>query len=326
MINIGLVGFGFIGKTHLEAYQQLENARVTKICTSHIPATRDEAFVTDFDDLLKDDRIDIVDICLPTYLHEEYIVRAAKAGKHIICEKPLTLSVESAKRIIHAVQQCNVKLFVGHVLRFWPEYRLIKAYSDSGKLQEIEVVHAQRLSQAPGWSEWFRYPDQSGGALYDLHLHDIDFVYYLLGKPKSIHAVGKKNRYGAWDHVMTTLSFEGDRIAYVEASHRMPAGFPFTMTFRAQSNQSALDFQMAAGVNIENLQESRNLLVYYSNQTCTHVNADSGDPFQHELSYFLHCLEKNQENRIIPLDDVLFTLELLNAIETSLNIGRVIHI
>ena len=197
MQHIGLVGLGFIGKTHLAAYNHIQNAQVTAICTenkveeSPIMGIYDGSFVTDYDDLLKEKDIDIIDICLPTYLHEEYIVKAANAGKHIICEKPLTLTLESANRIMNAVQQNNVKLFVGHVLRFWPEYQAIKSYSESDKLKNIEIVHAKRLGKLPTWSSWFQHPEKSGGALYDLHLHDIDFAYYLLGEVESVYAVGR---------------------------------------------------------------------------------------------------------------------------------------
>jgi len=332
MKNIGLVGLGYIGKTHLDAYRHIENGRVTAICTKNevkdkdIPGHFSGSFVTDYDELISKKDIDIVDICLPTYLHEEYIIKAADAGKHIICEKPLTLTLESANRIMQAVNKNKVRLFVGHVLRFWPEYHLIKSYSQTDKLKDIEIVHAKRLSQAPAWSDWFRYPDKSGGALFDLHLHDIDFVYYLLGKADTVYSVGAKNRYGAWDHVMTTITFKNKSKAFVEASHRMPAGFPFTMSLRAQSSQGTLDFQIVAGENIENIDEGNHRMNYYSNDQMFAIEADHGDAFQNELTYFVNCIEKEQDNRVIPLDDVIYTLKLLKAIETSLETGEEIQV
>lgn len=195
MKSIGLVGLGFIGKMHLKAYQSIEHGQVTAICTRS--EVDDEAikelfhgtYTSDYDDLLSNKEIDIIDICLPTYLHEEYIIKAAKAGKHIICEKPLTLTLESASRIFKEIQENNVKLFVGHLLRFWPEYQVIKSYSESEKLKDIDIVHAKRLGQFPTWSDWFQYPEKSGGALFDLHIHDIDFVYYLLGEVDSLSLI-----------------------------------------------------------------------------------------------------------------------------------------
>ncbi|WP_141770131.1 Gfo/Idh/MocA family protein [Bacillus massilinigeriensis] len=329
MKNIGLVGFGFIGKTHFHAYQKIENARVTAICTKNprnTPLSNYEGiYVTDYDDLLNNKEIDLIDICLPTYLHEEYIIRAANAGKSIICEKPLTLSLKSANRILEAVQKNDVELFVAHVLRFWPEYKVIKTYCESGKLKDIELITAKRLGQSPKWSSWFQYPEKSGGALYDLLLHDVDFLFFLLGEVESVYAVGIKNKYGAWDHVMSILSFKNNTRAYVEASQRMPEGFPFTMSLRAQTTDNLLDFQIIAGENIENRNTHSSKFIYYSKEIKKHIKVEQEDPFQNELSYFVDCIENNQVNQLIPLEDVLYSLKLLKAIETSLETGQEIR-
>lgn len=325
MQKIGLVGLGFMGKTHLRAYDSITNCEVTAIYTKSNVVDKDitqmmynGSFVTTYDDLLNDEKIDIIDICLPTYLHEEFIIKAANAGKHIICEKPLTLTVDSAKRILDIIRKNDVRLFVGHVLRFWPEYKKIKSYSESDKLTDIDVVHAKRLGQKPKWSNWFQHPEKSGGALFDLHIHDIDFVTYLLGEVDYVYAVGTKNDRGAWDHIMTTLSFKNKSIAYAEASHRMAMKFPFTMSFRAQSSQRIVDFHSAGAENIENMQASNNQFMYYTNEEKSILDVQAQDPFQNELSYFIDCIEHKKENTIIPLKDVLYTQFLLQAIEQSL--------
>lgn len=330
MKNIGLVGLGFIGSMHLKAYHSFENCRVAAICTrseledKEITDLFNGTFVSDYDELLRRKDIDIIDICLPTFLHEEYIVKAARAGKHIICEKPLTLSLESAKRIFKEVQDHGVRLFVGHLLRFWPEYQTIKSYSESDQLKDIEIVHAQRLGQAPAWSDWFQHPEKSGGALFDLHIHDIDFISYLLGEAESVYAAGTKNKYGAWDHIMSTLTFKNNRKAFVEASHRMPNGYPFTMLFRAQAAQGTLEYRVAAGENIEQINHQQ--FVYYNDKTKSSIDIVDGDAFQNELSYFVQCLETNQENDVIPLEDVFYTLKLLKAVEASLKTGQKISL
>lgn len=331
MKHIGLVGLGFIGKTHLEAYRHIENCQVTAICTRNkvedfdLLQTFNGSFVTDYEYLLRNKEIDVIDICLPTFLHEEYIIKAARAGKHIICEKPLTLKLESANRIITEVHKNGVKLFVGHVLRFWPEYKAIKRLSETDKLKDIEIVHAKRLGQIPKWSDWFLHPEKSGGALFDLHLHDIDFVHYLVGEVESVYSVGNKNKYGAWDHVMTTLTFKNKSKAFVEASQRMTTGYPFTMSLRAQAAQGTLDFNLIAGENIENIDKGTKQLIYYNHEGKSAVTFEKSDAFQNELSYFLNCIDKNQENTIVPLKDVLYTLKLLKSIEESLESGKQVY-
>lgn len=330
-MNIGLVGLGFMGKTHLRAYQQMENVQVRAICITSkgrdlkIEAPFDGIFVSEYEHLLRRKDIDVVDICLPTFLHEEAIIQAARAGKHIFCEKPLALSVQSAERIINEVKRHDVKLFVGHVLRFWPEYEKVKAYSKSN-LKNIEIVHAKRLGQLPSWSSWFQYPEKSGGALFDLHIHDIDFAVYLLGKVEKVYAVGWQNSFGAWDHVMTTLEFKNGGKVFVEASHRMPVGYPFIMSFRAQSGQRTIEFEMKAGENIENIPESHHHFTIFDGMEKSAISVPQIDAFQRELTYFVECLEKNKENTVIPLADVIYTLKILEAIQHSLETGEVIHV
>ncbi|WP_337017374.1 Gfo/Idh/MocA family oxidoreductase [Oceanobacillus massiliensis] len=330
MKNIGLVGMGLIGKTHLEAYHSIPTAKVTAICSrkewkNELAPFFDGSFVTQYEALLSRDDIDIVDICVPTFLHEEYITKAAKAGKHIICEKPLTLTEEAAERIIHVTEECGVRLFVAHVLRFWPEYQTIKAYSEIDKLSNMETVHIGRLGQLPAWSEWFQHPEKSGGALFDLHIHDIDFVYYLLGEVERVYAVGHQNQYGAWDHILTTLTFKDGAKAFVEGSQRMPNGYPFTMSLRAQTSKNALDFQLKAGENIEHIDGSQ-MIFYESGQEPEIVDVEQADAFQNELAYFVDCIENDRENAIIPLDDVLYIIKLLQSIEKSLETGREVQV
>ncbi|MUK87538.1 hypothetical protein GMD78_03870 [Ornithinibacillus sp. L9] len=329
MKRIGLVGLGFIGKTHFEAYRKIPHAEVTAICTKgksndELTASFEGAFVSDYDELLQREDIDVVDICVPTFLHEEYITKAAKAGKHIICEKPLTLSEKAADRMYDVIGKYDVRLFVGHVLRFWPEYQTIKAYSESGKLNNIDTIHAERLGQLPAWSEWFQHPEKSGGALFDLHIHDIDFAYYLLGEVESVYAVGHQNQYGAWDQIITTLTFKNQAKAVLEASQRMPHGYPFTMSLRAQTSENVLDFQVKAGENIESIHDRH--FVFYEGEQKKMVDVEEADAFVNELNYFIDCMEKDQENQIVPLDDVLYIIKLLKVIEKSLVIGREVQI
>ncbi|WP_051189199.1 Gfo/Idh/MocA family protein [Halalkalibacillus halophilus] len=332
MKNVGLVGLGFIGKAHFNAYQHIPNAEVTAICTRsevtdpEIVNNFHGLLIQNFDELLKNESIDIIDICLPTYLHEEYIVKAAEAGKHIICEKPLTLTEESTERIISVANENDVELFVGHLLRFWPEYELIKSYKETDQLNGLDIVHAKRLGQFPAWSDWFKYPEKSGGALFDLHIHDIDFAYYLLGEVESVYAVGSQNEQGAWTQIMTTLVFKNKTKAFIEASNQMPDGYPFTMNFRAQAKDATLEFAVSAGENIEGIDENNSSLNFYKDQSNQSLNVPLSDPFQKELAYFVSCLEENSENKIIPVSDVRYVMKLLQSIKSSLETGQVIEI
>lgn len=268
----------------------------------------------------------MIDICLPTFLHEDYIIKAAYAKKHIICEKPLTLSVASMKRIWKAVEANNVQLYVGHILRFWPEYQTIKSYHHKQKLGDIVIVHAQRLGQTPKWSTWFQNHQKSGGALYDLHIHDIDFTYSLLGEVNSVYASGIQNKQGAWVHVMTNLIFKNGSKAFIEASHLMPLEYPFSISYRTQTKETSMDLVIKAAENIEEIDHENGYFTLYSNQETIPLQVDNQDAFFNELTYFMECIQENKPNTIIPLSDVMYTLQLLELIEQSLQSGQVIHV
>ncbi|WP_188208210.1 Gfo/Idh/MocA family protein [Alkalibacillus aidingensis] len=332
MVNVGLVGLGFIGKAHLEAYQKTNNAMVTSICTRSNQRDQDDLIhddieiVHEYEAILNNPNIDVVDLCLPTFLHEDYILKAVKANKHIICEKPLTLTASSADRIIQAVKDEGVQLFVGHVLRFWPEYQVLKEYSVTNQLPNIDWFQARRLGQFPTWSDWFKDPEKSGGALFDLHIHDIDFAYSLFGDVESVYAIGHQNEQGAWSQVLTTLNFKSGVRAGIEASHKMPNGYPFTMSYRAQSENKSLVYTMEAGENIDGASSANHRFEFNDGKKTSTLPISEQDPFQLELGYFIDCLEQQKKNDTIPLTDVQEVICIMEAIQKSLELNQVIHL
>ncbi|GAA0468112.1 Gfo/Idh/MocA family oxidoreductase [Alkalibacillus silvisoli] len=332
MLNVAIVGLGFIGKAHLDAYQKVKGAQVHTICTrgstgqGKMENQLNYDIVSDFNSVLNNPEVDIVDLCIPTYLHEEYILKAAKAEKHIICEKPLTLTEESAERIIQVIEESKVRLFVGHVLRFWPEYQALKGYIDQGKLENVDWFHAQRLGQSPSWSDWFKDPNKSGGALFDLHIHDVDFAYSLFGSVESVYSAGQQNDQKAWSQVLTTLYFKNGVKATIEASHKMPIGYPFTMSYRAQSPSKTLSYMMKAGENINDTETSKHTFEFFNGLGKESVATSKQDPFELELQYFVDCLNNKQSNDVIPNSEVREVIRIMNAIQDSLERNQVIKL
>ena len=118
--------------------------------------------------------VDVVDICLPTPLHREAAERAFAAGKHVLLEKPIALTLEDAEAIVAAAERAGRLLVVGLVLRFWPEYVELRRIAASGELGRPLAASAQRLSPPPGWNDWMIDPARSGGVCVDLMVHDFD--------------------------------------------------------------------------------------------------------------------------------------------------------
>ena len=333
MMQVGIIGAGFMGRTHGDAYKKLDDVRIAGIASRG--QEKAQKFADDYDcpnypeaeALIAHSDVDIIDICLPTYLHEKYVTMAASYGKHVICEKPFALSMDAANRMLEVVEKAGVKFMIAQVLRFWPEYMKIKACYDQGDLGNINVIYANRLAQFPNWGTWFQDVGKSGGALFDLHLHDIDYVRYLLGPVESVYATGKQNENGAWNHVVSVLHFVNGAEAVVEGSNQMTDGYPFTMTLRAVGEKGTADFMFSAGFNLENRDEAKNALVLYrKDQTPEVLSVEQQDAYVNELGYFVDCVKNDTAPAVVTPEQSREVLEIVIAIKTSLERGEVIHL
>ena len=136
MVKVGVIGAGGMGLMHSQCYSLLPGAKFVGIADirKEKAAECQKKFNTKFydyaEDLLNNSEVDVVDICLPTYLHPELVIKAATAGKSVICEKPIALKVEDADRMVEAAEKHKVIFMVAQVIRFWPEYMRLKEIYD----------------------------------------------------------------------------------------------------------------------------------------------------------------------------------------------------
>ena len=136
MLKVALVGVGGISGAHIPAWDEMENAELVALCDirpERMEQYESKRHYTDFEDMLNNEEIDILDICLPTYLHADYAVKAMERGIHVICEKPISMKEEDIDRVYNTAKKNNVKFMVAQVLRFWPEYELLKEIYDTKK-------------------------------------------------------------------------------------------------------------------------------------------------------------------------------------------------
>ncbi|MBW5410400.1 Gfo/Idh/MocA family oxidoreductase, partial [Brachyspira hampsonii] len=190
MVKVAIVGGGFMGTTHAKGYK---NIGVEIVAIADIDKKAKEDFMKTYNckgfDTAQSmmeaihSEIDFLDVCIPTYQHEEMVLLAAKYNKHVLSEKPFALTLEAIDNMLDAAQKANSIFMIGQVLHFWPEYAKIKEWVDQGIFGEIKLATAVRLGQHPV-SEWYGDPKKSGGGIYDLHVHDIDFLCYLFGDVK----------------------------------------------------------------------------------------------------------------------------------------------
>lgn len=334
MVNIAIVGAGFMGTTHLNAYQMMQNVNVTAICNSGEEKGKALAqkagcpWYGDFGAMLKDEsiRIDLVDICVPTYLHKEYAVMAANAGKHIICEKPAALSLEDYLQMKNAAEAAGVSLNIGHVIRYWPEYVYAEKLYRQGAFGDLKYARATRMacvSKRARDGGWFIRPDLSGGGLLDLHIHDVDYFCHLFGKVRSVYSVGSKNRAGSWNYVCTSLNFENGLQAVAEGISEMPHGFPFTMELNIVGENKALCYKLGSGENLYDMSSTgRVTRIYDCEDDPQTVGTDTTDAYYLELKDFVEHIELGTPVETITDADVIHTMKVMEAVKQSLEEHR----
>ena len=217
-VGIGLVGLGFMGLTHLRAARGLRGGKVVAISTSDPKKARGDfssvggnfgdggskenmkgiAVHPSLDALIEDDNVDLVDICLPSYLHADAAIRCLQAGKAVLVEKPVALDPADARKMLRAAKKSRKQLMVAQVLRFMPEFSLLTDAVKKKRWGKLLALHMRRIIAMPDWgdSSWFSDPKKSGGMVIDLHIHDTDFIVHLAGKPAAVSSTGLVDKKG----------------------------------------------------------------------------------------------------------------------------------
>ncbi len=229
-MRIGILGSGFMGSVHAAAWSRTPAEiagffSVARAQAAGLAAKYNVRAYDSYEELLAD--CDVVDICTPTYLHREQVERAAAAGKHILCEKPLALTAADGRHMIAACQSAGVKLLVAHVVRFFPEYALAQQTVQRGEIGQVAVIRLSRCSFQPrltGDRNWFLDPAKSGGMIMDLMIHDFDYARWIGGEVVSVFtkSVRGANPAAPTDYALAILRHASGAISHIEGGWAYP--------------------------------------------------------------------------------------------------------
>ncbi len=265
MIRVGIVGFGFMGRTHYKCWKSLDGVEVVAVCdvnpnieedtkktVGNIGDTSDAVdfsslkLYADLDEMLADADLDAVSITLPTYLHADCSVKALASGVNVMCEKPMSLHAKDCQRMIDAAEDSGKVLQIGHCVRFWPEYAKAKEIVAGGKYGRVVAATFQRLGAAPTWSadNWFLDEQRSGGMALDLHIHDTDYVQYLFGLPKAVCSFGARGPGGGLAHIVTQYLYDDNKVVTAEGGWAMTPAFGFEMSFNIAMEKATLVYDL----------------------------------------------------------------------------------
>lgn len=318
MPRLGIVGFGHIGRIHFEAAGRISGAEVTAIASSRPDETRkvcgpNVAIYSSYPDIFQHAGLDAVVVCVPTYLHEQFVVEALNRDLAVLCEKPFALDLPSAQRMLDVAQKTQRCLMIAQVLRFWPPYARIKELVNEGCIGAVQAITAYRLAQYPPWGDWFRDPKKSGGAMLDMQIHDADFVYWLMGAPTEIYAAGVQSKTGSWDQATAVWRYPG-AVATIDCTYLMPEGWPFSCGLRVSGSAGCLEFSFRVSGNVEKRDQAEsNLALFTSGGAISRPAVADDDMYVAQLRYFLECVTRKQRPERCPPEESFEVLRLMRA-------------
>ncbi len=319
-MKVGLVGAGFMGSVHLAAYADMPGVEVVGVADAHEEAAAAGAASVgarpypSYETLVSAESVDVVDACVPTALHRDLAVRVAGDGKHLFLEKPIARTLEEAGEILSAFEGSEGRLFVGHVVRYFPEYVRIKAMIEAGDLGAVGVVRTSRRSPfLRGWNDWYADWRQSGGVLVDLVIHDFDFLRWCFGEVERVYARGVMGReYNRLDYALTTLRFEGGPIAHVEGHWGYPAPFEYSIEVAGSKGLVTSDSTEASPLKL--LQDAEGV-------GGVPDVAVGESPYRAELEHFVRCLRTGEEP-VVGGHDAREALRVSRAASESVRTGE----
>ena len=330
MVKIAVVGLGFMGKTHIGAYQKIPGAEVVALCD----ARRENLAVTnlesggniasasgpvdlsrartyaDYSEMLAAGGFDVVDICAPTFLHADYAVRALGAGFHVFCEKPMALSNAETERMLAAVRKTGRLFSVGQCLRFWPAYAELKRLVDSGRFGKVRYAELARFGSPPRWAtgNWMSESRLSGNAALDLHIHDVDMILYLFGAPRAVQSHGIVEKDGSISQIATFYEYP-DVVVQAVGGWICSRSFGFTMRALLILERATIELDFT---------KSPALTVCPDNEARHAPDLPEGDGYFHELRDFVDGVAKGRLSGIVTGESAAQAVRLcLREIESA---------
>lgn len=323
MIRVGLIGCGFMGGMHAACYAALADlgVKVTAIADNRpeflekmAAQTGAQTFETGMELIEKAD-VDVVDVCLPTYLHAAHACAAMEAGRDVFCEKPVCLTEEDMQKLLETKARTGRKMMIGQVIRLWDEYAWLKETVSAGTYGRVLSGVFKRVSSRPTWASrnWLHTPEQSGGVAVDMHVHDVDFVRYLLGEPDRIQAGAYRDADGTIQQIFAIYNYGKDTAVTVEAGWDYPATFPFMATYCVKLEKASI------------INDANGLVVYpndgepfkpeiapqFTGDNNIGGNISSLGGYFNELKYFVEGLQGKNDLSVAPLEEAIASVRLV---------------
>lgn len=321
MIKVGLIGCGFMGGMHSACYAALANLGVKVTAVADVRreyaenlANGAEIYATGMELIEKAD-VDVVDVCLPTHLHAAHAVAAMKAGKNVFVEKPIAFKDEDMELILATEKETGAKVQVGQVIRQWTEYVWLKKAVDAGTFGKIQHAMFRRMSSRPewAWEGWLHQVDKSGGVAVDMHVHDVDFVRYIMGEPDVVKAHAHRDAEGVIQQINAVYGYGSNVSVAVESGWDYPADFPFTADFRVKFEKATV----IGGGGVVNVYPvggaayQAELEEEFQGDNDIGGNISSLGGYYNELKYFVEGLQGKNDLSVATVSEAIKSVQLV---------------
>jgi predicted dehydrogenase len=330
MLKAGLIGIGFMGRGHLDNYIRLEQegipVKLTAICDvdknkfegKFVEENIDVGNVqydftkynlyTDIDEMIEKEELDFVDIALPTYLHAEASIKALNKNLHVLCEKPMALSSEKCLKMIEASKRNGKTLMIAQCLRYWPEYEYLKECVENKQYGDVLGAYFFRGGATPVWSynNWLLKKEKSGGCLIDQHIHDVDTINWLFGKPKSVSSIARNVVIGSgYDIVSTNYIYEDGKMVNAQDDWTLGGDYGFDMKYRVNFEKGNLIY------------EKGTLKVNPNNDKSFIPELSKDNGYYREIKTFCNAIIENSTKNLICPESTMNTIKIAEAEQKS---------
>jgi len=317
--RVGIVGANLYGRIYAQGFAKQPEVKLVGLAPARGDRETELAAqlgVRQYDSVLQmldEAQPDVLCVCSATAEHAEHTLLATAAGVHVLCERPIAMNLEEARRMMAAVSDAQVTFMVGHVLRFWPEYVVANDLLASGELGQVRSVTTSRVSGtlSPPWQERLLDPKLGFGSLEAL-IHDMDYLGWVLGTPLSLHAQGLKAPSGSWGQMQCLIKFANGGHAQSEASYLVPLSFPLSMYLRVLAEKGTLVFEFRGALSSRGT-STRNLMVTRVGGRPEVLDVPADDAYESQISYFLRCIETGQQPKLGTAEQATQALAMILA-------------
>ncbi|MEP0845694.1 MAG: Gfo/Idh/MocA family oxidoreductase [Phycisphaerae bacterium] len=331
-IGVGVIGLGFMGRTHVAAYEAARRegypCRLVAVCDRSPERragrlgsegtrglAREESLFdprsisayAEVEEILADPAVELLSICTYTDTHADLAIRALEAGRHALVEKPLARTSAEARRVRLASEAARGLCMPAMCMRFWPGWSWLREQVRTGALGAVRSATFTRVGSRPGWSgEFYADFERSGGALLDLHVHDADFVRWCFGPPEEVVSCGSLR------HVTTIYRYaSGPEHVVAEGGWSEAPGAPFRMRYRVEFERATAEFDLA----------SRATLTLHNAAGTQEVPLPAGDGYDGQIRHLVERIAAGRRDLLATPAEAEAVLRLIEAEHKSLERG-----